>query len=157
MLQDITTWPSRSCWWWVRSWATRLLSGSPSLTSRSSWRPPWSRQSACSSTSIPSLGDVSFSVADLGCLSRIPGPNYSIPDPNFFPSRIRIKEFKYFNPNKSGFQDPGVKNAPDPGSGSATLVSLCTVILNRFGGILSNKKAVLPMSANATRIRFIRA
>jgi hypothetical protein len=39
-------------------------------------------------------------VADLGCLSRIPDPYFSIPEPNFFQprSRIRIKEFKYFNP-----------------------------------------------------------
>ncbi len=43
------------------------------------------------------------SVADPGCLSRIPGPNFSILDPNFFnpESRIRIKEFKYFNPKNS--------------------------------------------------------
>jgi hypothetical protein len=76
-------------------------------------------------------------------------PGLVFPDPgsDFFPSRIRIriKEFKFFNP-KNGFQalgnmirvvhfgsliriltfypsripDPGVK-APDPGSGSATL------------------------------------
>jgi hypothetical protein len=62
-----------------------------------------------------------------------------IPDPNFFPSRIRIKEFKYFNPKNlflsSRKYDPGcssririlipdtgVKKAPDPGSGSATLL-----------------------------------
>jgi hypothetical protein len=38
------------------------------------------------------------SVADPGCLSWI--RLFSIPDPGseFFPSRIRIKEFKYFNP-----------------------------------------------------------
>ncbi len=35
------------------------------------------------------------SVADLGCLSRIPDPNCLHPR-----SRIRIKEFKYFNPKK---------------------------------------------------------
>jgi hypothetical protein len=83
------------------------------------------------------------SVADLGCLSRIPDPNCLHPG-----YRIRIKEFKYFNPKKNnGFQalenmirvvhpesrirmltfylsripDPGVKKAPDPGYGSATL------------------------------------
>jgi hypothetical protein len=59
------------------------------------------------------------------------------PGSEFFPSWIRIKEFKYFNP-KNGFQarenmirvvhtdpdpdflpfpDPGVKKAPEPGSG----------------------------------------
>jgi hypothetical protein len=49
---------------------------------------------------------VSFSVADPGCLSRIPEffPSqfriFSIPDPNFFHPGIRIKEFKYFNPKK---------------------------------------------------------
>jgi hypothetical protein len=84
------------------------------------------------------------SVADPGCLSRI--RLFSIPDPNFFHpvSRIRIKEFKYINP-KNGFEalgnmirvcssririltfypsripDPGVKKAPDPGSGFAAL------------------------------------
>jgi hypothetical protein len=66
------------------------------------------------------------------------------PGSEFFPSRIRIKEFKYFNPKKwflssrkydsgcssriwiltfysSRIPDPGVKKAPDPGSGFATL------------------------------------
>ncbi len=68
------------------------------------------------------------SVADPGCLSQIrifsiPAPHQSIltkklfpssrnmtglfiPDPDFYPSRI---------------PDPGVKMAPDPGSGTATL------------------------------------
>ncbi len=50
------------------------------------------------------------SVADPGCLSRIPDPTFSIPDPNCLHpgSRILIKQFKYFNPQKSkknGFQD----------------------------------------------------
>jgi hypothetical protein len=36
------------------------------------------------------------SVADPGCLSRT--RIFFIPNPNFFPSRIRIKEFKYVNP-----------------------------------------------------------
>ncbi len=44
------------------------------------------------------------SAADPGCLSRIPDPIFSIPDPNSFHpgSRIRIKEFKYryFTPKK---------------------------------------------------------
>jgi hypothetical protein len=69
-----------------------------------------------------------------------------IPDLGFFypGSRIRIKEFKYFNPKNcflssrkydpgcssririltfypSRIPDPGVKKAPDPGSGFATL------------------------------------
>ena len=69
----------------------------------------------------------------------------SMQDPGY---RIRIKEFKYFNPKKpkkwylssrkydpgcssrkrmlsfypSRIPDPGVKKAPDPGSGSATLL-----------------------------------
>ncbi len=62
------------------------------------------------------------------------------PGSKFFPSRIRIKELKYFNPKNcfqalgnmirvvhfgSGFwflpiPDPGVKKAPDHGTGSAT-------------------------------------
>ncbi len=87
------------------------------------------------------------SVADPGCLFRI--RPFSIPDPGseLSPSRIRIKEFKYFNPKKAKkwflssrkydpgcssripdpdadflpIPDPGAKKAPDPGSGSATL------------------------------------
>jgi hypothetical protein len=90
----------------------------------------------------------------------IPDPTFfhpKIPDPNCLHpgSRIRIKEFKNFNPKKpkklflkkpkkwflssrkydpgcssrirmltfypSRIPDPGVKKAPDPGSGSATL------------------------------------
>ncbi len=70
-----------------------------------------------------------------------------VADLEFFPSRIRIKEFKYFNPKNcfralgnmiwvvhpgSGswlifypprIPDRGVKKAPDPGYGSATLLS----------------------------------
>jgi hypothetical protein len=81
------------------------------------------------------------------------GSRMFIPDPNFFhpgsririfTSRIRIKEFKYFNPKKLfqstrkyhlGFSsririlsfypsrnpNSGIKKAPDPGSGSATV------------------------------------
>jgi hypothetical protein len=83
-----------------------------------------------------------ISVAD-----PIPEPNFFHPGSKFFPSRIRIKEFKYFKP-KNWFQssrkydpgcssririltfspsripDPGVKKAPDPGS--ATLGHICT-------------------------------
>jgi hypothetical protein len=87
------------------------------------------------------------SVADPECLSRIPDPIFFpslIPGSGseFFSYRIRIKEFKYFNPKKlvsnlseiwSGFfipdPDPDCfypsrnqgSKAPDPGSGSATL------------------------------------
>jgi hypothetical protein len=73
--------------------------------------------------------------------SRIPDPGSELSHPG---SRIRIKEFKYFNPKKwflnsrkydpgcssrirmltstqNWIPDPGVKKAPDPGSGSATL------------------------------------
>jgi hypothetical protein len=76
-----------------------------------------------------------------------PGSDISIPDPIFFHpgSRIRIIEFKYFNPKKwflssrkydpgcssripdpdfLSIPDPGVKKAPDPGSGFATLLKL---------------------------------
>ncbi len=82
------------------------------------------------------------SVLDPGCLIQIPDPTFFHPG-----SRIRIKEFKYFNPKKwflrfrkyypgcssqiripdpdpdfLPIQDPGVKKVPDPGSGSTTLV-----------------------------------
>jgi hypothetical protein len=40
------------------------------------------------------------SVADPGCLSRIPDPTFFHPGSEFFPSRIRVKEFKYFIPKK---------------------------------------------------------
>ncbi len=48
------------------------------------------------------------SVADPGCLSRIRNFPSQISVPNFFSSRIRIKEFKYFN-SKNCFRkyDPG--------------------------------------------------
>ena len=91
------------------------------------------------------------SVADPGCLSRIPDPTFFPPGSELSPSRILIKEFKYFNPQKSKkkwflsskkydsgcssrIPDPdadflpsriqGSKRypIPDPGSGSATLL-----------------------------------
>jgi hypothetical protein len=59
---------------------------------------------------IPLISDLQMlfrSVADPGCVSRIPDPNVFHPgsritDPNSFHlgSRIRIKEFKYVNPKK---------------------------------------------------------
>jgi hypothetical protein len=82
------------------------------------------------------------SVADPGCLSRIPDPIFFHPGSRIqtlFPSQIRIKEFKNFNPEKwflssrkydpscssripdpdpdfLPIPDPGIKKAPDPGS-----------------------------------------
>ncbi len=85
------------------------------------------------------------SVADPGCLSRIPDPTFFHPGSELSPSRILIKEFKYFNPQKSKkkwflsskkydpgcssripdpdadflpsrIPDPGVKKVPNPGS-----------------------------------------
>jgi hypothetical protein len=41
------------------------------------------------------------SVADPGCLFRIPDPTFFHPGSELSPSRILIKEFKYFNPKKS--------------------------------------------------------
>jgi hypothetical protein len=87
-------------------------------------------------------------VADQGCLSRI--QTFSIPDPGSkrfrIPVRIHIKKINYFKPKKLllnsqkydlkcssriripdldpdvlPIRDTGVKKAPDPGSGSATL------------------------------------
>jgi hypothetical protein len=81
-------------------------------------------------------------------LSSVSGMFIPVPGSEFFPSRIRIKESKYFNPIKlllssrkydpgcssririlifypSRVPDPGVKKAPDPGSGSARLILTC--------------------------------
>jgi hypothetical protein len=92
--------------------------------------------------------------------SRIPDPNCLHPG-----SRILIKEFKYFNPKKakncflsskkyvpgcssripdpdadflpSRIPDPGVKKAPDPGSGSATLDTILLIpSFYRFSPVL---------------------
>jgi hypothetical protein len=45
------------------------------------------------------------------------GSGMFIPDPNIFPSRIRIKEFKYFNPNQ-GFGSVFIFYGSGSGSGS---------------------------------------
>jgi hypothetical protein len=44
----------------------------------------------------------------------IPDPNYFHPGSEFFPSRIRIKEYKYFSPKKWFLSS--LKYDPDPGS-----------------------------------------
>jgi hypothetical protein len=73
------------------------------------------------------IGKVNTSVADLGC---------RIPDPDFYPSRI---------------PDPGVNKAPDPGSGSATLVN----ILDMFVDVqhLSSPKIIILQGVLWIRIR----
>ncbi len=85
------------------------------------------------------------SVANAWCLSRIPDPNFFhlgseffYPGSEFFQSRIRIKEFRCFNPKKMVsmlseiwsrlfIPDPGVKKVPVPGSGTlcGSLFTLC--------------------------------
>jgi hypothetical protein len=65
-----------------------------------------------------------------GCLSRIPQPYFFHPGSEFFPSRIRIKEFKNFNTKKwflstqkydsdcssrIRISDPDFLSIPDPG------------------------------------------
>jgi hypothetical protein len=56
-----------------------------------------------------SINTEHYSVADQGCLSQIPDPNFFLPGSQIsifhpvsrirmFPSRNRIKEFKYYNP-----------------------------------------------------------
>jgi hypothetical protein len=97
-----------------------------------------------------------------------------IPRPEFFPSRIRIKEFRYFNPKKwfpssrkydlgCSFQiripdpdsdflpipDPRVKKAPDPGSGSARLFRLPTSFLSN---LFANNVEVAMLKRKLTRI-----
>jgi hypothetical protein len=61
------------------------------------------------------------SVANPGCLTRISDPTFYYPGSwiRIFPSRIRIKEFKYFNPKKwflsSRKYDPDCSSwIPDP-------------------------------------------
>ncbi len=82
------------------------------------------------------------------------GSRMIIPDPNFFRrgSRIRIKEFKYFNPQKivskpsniwsgirilifypSRIPDSGVKKTLDPRYGSATLIFCRQWQVSNFG------------------------
>jgi len=87
------------------------------------------------STSTSTLSNLQISVADPGCLYRTSDPNFFHPGSEFFPtgSRIRIKEYKYFNPKKwflnSRKYDPGCSSRfrisdpepdflpiPDPGS-----------------------------------------
>jgi hypothetical protein len=89
----------------------------------------------------------------------IPDPTFSHPGSELSPSRILIKEFKYFNPKKTKkrflsskkydpgcssripdpdadflpIPDPGVKKAPDPGS--ATLVKVSSTSSKLFWGI----------------------
>ncbi len=71
------------------------------------------------------LSCVLSSVADPGCLSRIPYPNFfptRILDPNFFhlKAQISIKEFRYFNPKNdflsSLIPDPGTRGQKGTGS-----------------------------------------
>jgi hypothetical protein len=55
---------------------------------------------------------------DPGCLSRIPDPTFSNPDPGseFFPSRILSKVFEYFNPKNARQLDPnsiGIQGGSD--------------------------------------------
>jgi hypothetical protein len=67
-----------------------------------------------------SCPSVLHSVADpAGMFFLIPDPTFFHPGSEFFPSRIRIKEFKYFNPKKwflsSRKYDPGCSSRiPDP-------------------------------------------
>ncbi len=87
--------------------------------------------------SPPHIKVVGSSCQCCGSGMFIPDPTFFHPGSKFCPSRIRIKEFKYFNPKKwlssrkfdpgsssririltffpSWIPDPGVKKAPDPG------------------------------------------
>ncbi len=130
----------------------------PALSGRQ-WRagPPQSRPGPAAPPAQPGSSTITFIQQQWASVLRIrdvyPGFRirlFSIPDPNCLHpgSRIRIKEFKYFNPKKwfpssrkyySGcssripdpdadflpIPDPGVKKAPDPGS--ATLVGIYCV------------------------------
>jgi hypothetical protein len=106
-----------------------------------------------------------FSVADPGCLSRIPDPTFfhpgsrirtvSIPDPGSSSKNLSIltpkKDKKWFLSSKkydpgcssripdpdadflpSRISDPGVKKAPNPGSGSATLITGMLILMFIF-------------------------
>jgi hypothetical protein len=63
-------------------------------------------------------GILQFSVADPGCLSRIPDPNFFHPGSEFFPSRTLIKEFKYFTPKICFYALGNMIRVVHPGSGS---------------------------------------
>ncbi len=69
----------------------------------------------------------------------IPDPNFSIPDPNLFHpgSRIRLKEFKYFNPKKwflsTHNYDPGFSSRiriPDPGFSPGSRIRIHNTVKN---------------------------
>jgi hypothetical protein len=148
---------------------------------------------------IPDPGSKRF---DTGCSSRTRildtdqccGSGMFIPDPGsvFFPSwipdpnclhpgsRIRIKEFKYFNPKKNKklflssrkydpgcssqipdpdadflpIPDPEVKKAPDPGSGSATLIRILIFLPIPDRRILDPGVRMAPDPRSQIRISF---
>ncbi len=96
-------------------------------------------------------GTIFNSVANPGCLLRIPDPNFSIPDPGSTRSRIqiRIEELSIFNPtvkvktvSKLSEKWSRIRiffSIPEPGSGSATLIFnnsfLYLVFLSGWGKI----------------------
>ncbi len=71
--------------------------------------PPSHRSSTPHATETLKLRTIFFQCCGSGMF--IPDPNYFHPGSDFFPSRIRIKEFKYFNPKNlflsSWNYDPG--------------------------------------------------
>jgi hypothetical protein len=92
------------------------------------------------------LQGINFSVADPGCLPRIPDPTFcrpgsrirtvSIPDPGFASKNLsmgcssgsRIRMLTFY---PSRIPEPGVKKAPDPGSGSATLINFFSFLMQK--------------------------
>ncbi len=78
--------------------------------------------------SLVNFCDFFPSGADPGSLSRIPHPNFSIVSrvkkiSIFNPKNCsKLSEIWSFSPSQIRITDPGIKKAPEPGSGSETLV-----------------------------------
>ncbi len=75
------------------------------------------------------------SVADPECLSHIPDPTFFQSGSELFPSRIRIKEFKYFNPKKWFVSS----RKYDPGFLSGSRIRILTIYPSRVAGSIIHR------------------
>jgi hypothetical protein len=117
------------------------------------------------STSTSTLSNLQISVADPGCLFRTSDPNFFHPGSEIFPtgSRIRIKEYKYFNPKKwflnSRKYDPGCSSRfriPDPEPDFLPIPDPGSRGQKGTGSRLRNTAANLVKSINKNKIKIQR-